>query len=254
MLPTLRTQSKAAGAVFVILVATCLSGAESKSATTNAPPPKWSSTVGVGLTLTRGNSQTFLATFTVDSKRKWDHDEVLLGLAAGYGTDKNVENTEYVSGFAQYNHLFSDRFYGGIRLDGNYDGIAQLDYRIRVSPLAGYYLLKETNTTLAVEAGPSAVFEQHHGQSEETYLGLRLGERFTQKLSAKAKLWESLDYVPRVDDWAEKYVVTFETGVDAAVNKHWSLRIVFQDIYDSRPTQGKDNNDLRLVVGTAYKF
>ena len=49
----------------------------------------------------------------------------------------NTKNTEFVQGYGQYNRLFSDRFYGGLRLDGQYDGIAGVDYRFKVSPHGG---------------------------------------------------------------------------------------------------------------------
>jgi putative salt-induced outer membrane protein YdiY len=224
---------------------------------TNEPPPAvkpWQTTAAVGLTLTRGNSETLLATLSLESKRDWDHNQAIFGVAGGYGEDKSIKNTEFLNGFGQYNRLFSDRFYAGMRVDATYDGIAGLDYRVRVTPLAGYYLIKTTNTLLSVEAGPSAVFEKQRDQSEDTYLGVRFGERFEQKLSAAARLWETVDYVPQVDKWAQNYVVTFETGVDTAINKHWSLRVLFQDIYTSDPAAGRERNDLRLVAGTAYKF
>jgi putative salt-induced outer membrane protein YdiY len=226
------------------------------AAVTNAPPPKnpWVITAAAGLTLTKGNSDTLLVTLGFDAQRKWKDSELAFGVAGGYGEDKNVANNEFITAFGQYNYLFSERFYAGFRADFNYDGIADLDYRVTLSPLAGYYLIKNTNTTLAVEAGPSAVFEQYQDQSENTYLGIRFGERFDQRLTASTKLWESVSYVPKVDAWTEKYTITSEVGIDTAINKKWSLRVVFQDIYDSQPANGREANDLRLIAGTAFKF
>ena len=232
------------------------SGQDQNLPATNAPPPKspWETTAAAGLTLTRGNSQTELATLSLDTKRKWDKNELLFGVGVGYGKDHSVENTEFVTAFGQYNRLMTDRFYIGLRASYNYDGIADLTYRVSVGPLAGYYLIKATNTTLTVEAGPSAVFEKFQDQSENTYVGLRLGERFEQKLSATTKFWQSLSYVPEVDKWSEKYIITAEAGIDAAITKQWSLRVVAQDIYDSEPATGREHNDMRLIAGTAFKF
>lgn len=221
-----------------------------------AAPPKtpWETTAAAGLTLTRGNSETILGTLTLDSKRKSDKNEFSFGAAAGYGKDKDVKNTEFANAFGQYNRMATERLFYGLRLDGNYDGISKLDYRLTLSPLLGYYLVKRTNTTLVVEAGPSAVFEQYRNKSEETYLGARFGERLDQKISDSTKIWESLSYVPRVDKWAEKYILTGEAGIDTSITKHWSLRVVLQDIYDSQPNAGRKKNDLRLIAGTAFKF
>jgi putative salt-induced outer membrane protein YdiY len=120
--------------------------------------------------------------------------------------------------------------------------------------LAGYYLIKEKNTTLAVEVGPSAVLEKYQDRIQKTYLGIRFGERFEHKLSASTKIWESVSYVPQVDKWVENYIITAEAGIDTAITKKWSLRVLVQDLYTSEPTDDRKNNDVRLVAGTAYKF
>jgi len=233
----------------------CGSVTHAEQAAVAAPkPPGWETSAAAGLTLTRGNSDTLLVTLSLDTKRKWEKDEAFAGISGGYGENDDIKNTEFVKGYAQYNHLFTERFYGGLRLDANYDGIADLDYRVTLSPLIGYYLIKEAKTSLSVEAGPSLVLEKYKGQSSDSYLGARFGEKFEHKLTDTTKIWQSLEYVPRVDRWAEKYIITAEVGIDTAITKKWSLRVVAQDIYDSEPASGNKNNDLRLIAGTAYKF
>jgi putative salt-induced outer membrane protein YdiY len=237
------------------------SAQDSAAATAPPPPPKtnaWVTTPAAALTLTRGNSETFLVTLSLDTKAKWEKDEVALGVSGGYGdstvNNAYTKNTEFVQGYGQYNRLFSDRFYGGLRLDGQYDGIAGIDYRFKVSPIAGYYLIKNDKMTLAAEAGPSLILEHLQGQESDSYLAARLAERFEYKLSATTKVWESLEYLPKVSDWAANYLINFEAGIDTAITTHWSLRVVFQDMYASEPANGRKSNDLRLMAGTAYKL
>jgi putative salt-induced outer membrane protein YdiY len=243
-----------------LLIGTSLAWAQDQKVTgTNVPPKKspWETTAAVGFTLTEGNSQTLLATLTLGTTRKWEQNELGFGIGGGYGEDQNANpkvNAEFLTAFGQYNRLITERFYAGLRADFNYDGIANLEYRVTITPLAGYYLIKNTNTTLAFEVGPSAVFQKYEGQSQDTYLGIRFSERFEQKLSATTKFWESVSYTPQVDKWVDNYIITGEAGIDAAINTHWSLRVVFQDIYTSLPANGKKPNDMRLIAGTAYKF
>ncbi len=240
-----------------LLIGTSLVAARSQTAaTTNAPPPKsaWQTSAAAGFTLTSGNSETMLATLGLDTKAKWERDEAGFGIAGAYGEDKNVKNNEFLNAFGQYNRLFTDRLYAGLRTDFNYDGIADLSYRVTISPLIGYYLIKATNTTLAAETGPSVVFEKFQSQAEDTYLGIRFGERFEQKLTATTRIWQSASYVPAVDNWTERYIITAEAGIDTAISKNWSLRVMVQDVYNSQPATGRKNNDLRLIAGTAYKF
>lgn len=256
-MPNYRNKSGRLGLAAAVLVG-C--GAATTQAQ-NAPPAstnKWDTTAAAAVTLTRGNSESFLATVSLDTKKKWSRDEVAFGVAGGYGestvNDVNTKNTEFVKGYGQYNRLFSDRFYGGLRVDGEYDGIAGVDYRFKISPLAGYYLIKNDKMTLSVEAGPAVILENLKGVPSRSYWAARFGERFEYKLTASTKIWESIDYMPQIDHWADNYLLNFEAGIDTAITKQWSLRVVFQDMYASEPAPGKKNNDMRLLAGVGYKF
>jgi len=156
---------------------------------TNAPPkPHWESVASADLTLTRGNSKAFLAAVGINSTRKWQDNEVLLGGSAGYGEtttqpgNVTTETADFLKGFAQWNHLFTERVYVGLRLDGLHDNIADINYRFTVSPMAGYYLIKQTNTFLSGEVGPSYVYQQLDSLASRGYVGARVAERFEYKL------------------------------------------------------------------------
>jgi putative salt-induced outer membrane protein YdiY len=229
----------------------------------SAPPPvpntnHWDTSAAASLALTRGNSENFLVTLGLGSKRTWDHHDVAVGVSGGYGestvNDVNSKNTEFVQGFGQYNYLFTSKLYAGLRLDGQYDGIAGIDYRFKVTPLVGYYLIKNDKMTLSVEAGPSAVFEHLQGESATSYMAARFAETFEYKLTATTKVWESLGYIPQISEWTQNYLLNFEVGIDTAITKSWSLRVVFQDMYASQPAAGKKDNDMRLLAGVSYKF
>jgi putative salt-induced outer membrane protein YdiY len=221
-----------------------------------AEPEKkgWETTAAAGFTLTSGNSETMLFTAGLESKRKWDKTEAAYGLSAGYGKSEGNNSTDFMQAFGLHNWLLSERFYLGLRLDGNHDGIADLSYRFRLTPLAGYYLIKNDRMSLSVEAGPSLVNEKYEGLTPDTYCAIRFGERFDYKISDTTKFWQSLEYVPQVDRWQEKYLVNFEAGISTAINKQWDLRLVAQLAHDSEPLPGRDYNDVRLVAGTGYKF
>jgi putative salt-induced outer membrane protein YdiY len=246
------------GVAAALLIGAGVSSARAQAATAPANTNRWESTAAAAVTFTSGNSESFLATISLDTKRKWERDELAFGLAGGYGestvNDVNTKNTEFINGFGQYNHLFTSRFYGGLRLDGGYDGIAGVDYRFKISPLAGYYLIKEEKMTLAVEAGPALIFENLADEPARSYWAARFGERFEYKLTATTKFWQSVEYIPQIDAWSENYLINFEAGIDTAITKQWSLRVVFQDMYASQPAPGRKDNDIRLLAGTAYKF
>ncbi len=122
--------------------------------------PAWESSLGFGFTLTHGNSDTLLATGNIQTHKKTLENEISLGADGAYGQNNSVENVNNAHGFSQYNHLFSERFFGYLRADALHDEIADLEYRVTLSPGVGYYFLRQTNTTLAGEFGPAMVFER----------------------------------------------------------------------------------------------
>jgi putative salt-induced outer membrane protein YdiY len=238
-----------------------LSGLSLSAANTN----QWETSAAAGLTLTRGNSQTLLGNLSLNSSRKWPRDEVLLGASGTYG-EQTVERTEpngtererdetttaNAQAFGQYNHLFTDEFYGGVRLAVVHDRIADVDYRVTLSPLVGYYVIKNPKTQLAFEAGPSFVLEKQ-GDDTDEYIALRFAERFEHKFSDKAKMWQTLEYMPQIDRWGN-YIINFEIGAEASLTEKLSLRGVLQDTYDNEPAPGRKNNDVKLITALVYKF
>jgi putative salt-induced outer membrane protein YdiY len=229
-------------------------------------PKGWESVASLGVTLTSGNSENFLATLGFNTARKWPKDEMMFGANAGYGEsrDKNADpetrttTDQYARGFGQWNHLFSERLYAGLRLDGIYDHVAGIDYRATASPLLGYYFIKKPNTFLAGEVGPSFIAENLSGEEATQYIGLRVGERFEHKFSERAKVWQTAEWIPQVSDF-DNWLLTVEIGVSAALSKSLDLRIVLQDQYDNQPALKSDGserekNDLKLIAGIGYKF
>ena len=85
-------------------------------------------------------------------------------------------------------------------VDALHDGIADVEYGVTLSAGAGYYFVKTTNTVLSGEVGPGYVFEKL-GSNERSYATLRVGEKFTQELSSHARLWQSAEFLPQVDDF-----------------------------------------------------
>ncbi len=216
------------------------------------PKPKWETSAGVGLSVTDGNADTLLFSLNATTLRKWSNGEFSAGADAGYGENDGTQNVGYLKGFGQYNYLLTDRWYLFGRAEGLHDSIADIAYRVPVSVGTGYYLIKNDKMTLSAEAGPGYVWEKI-GDDARDYMTIRFGEKFTWKLSDRARLWQSFEYQPKIDEWSE-YFLTGELGVEADLTKKMALRVTVQDWYVSNPAPDRESNDLKLVAGVNYKF
>lgn len=216
------------------------------------PPPKWEKSAALGFTLTEGNSDTVLLTADVLAVKKWMKNEFGLGASATYGENDGDKNNETVRGFAQYNRLITERLFAYGRLDALHDAIADVEYRISVSPGMGYYFVKNDRTTLSGEVGPGFVYEKQ-GRDETGYMTARFAERFTQKIGEKSRLWQSLEFLPQVDDF-ENYLINAEIGLSTDITKDIGLRVTLQDTYDNEPAPDRDENDLKFITALTIRF
>ncbi len=212
----------------------------------------WKSSVSIGLTLTRGNKNSTLLNGDFLTQKKTLTDEFSLGVSGAYGQQDSTDSVNYYKGFVQWNHLFTPRFYGYLRADGIQDRIKDIDYRFNIGPGAGYYLIKSTNIMLAAEGGVGFEAERL-GDQDRMFATLRLAERFEYKFADRARLWQSVEFLPQADR-LENYVVNLEIGLETMITKTFSQKTWISDSFANRPAAGKVQNDLKIVAGVAYKF
>jgi putative salt-induced outer membrane protein YdiY len=175
-----------------------------------------------------------------------------IGADGTYGELEGEKNVEGLHGFAQYNRLFSERAYGYLRLDGLHDAIADIEYRFTFSPGAGYYFIKNEQTTLSGEAGPAFIYEKQGGESTG-YITARLAERLEHKFNENVRLWQAIEFLPQVDD-LNNFLINAEIGIESKLTPKLSVKVFAIDNYDNEPAPGREENDLKVVTAVGYTF
>ncbi len=224
------------------------------------PTNGWKSTISLGVTIARGNTDTTLASATFSTEKKWPQNDLMFGADGLYGETKDpgqqkyTESAEILHGFSQYNRTLGDGFYAYGRIDGFHDGIADIKYRLTLAPGLGYYFITNKTMDFCAEIGPGYIKEQLDGETE-SFATLRIAEKFHYAISPHAKAWETVEYLPQVNQF-DNYIVTAEVGIEATLNKanNLSLRSVLQDNYVNIPAPGRLKNDLKLITSIVYKF
>jgi putative salt-induced outer membrane protein YdiY len=213
--------------------------------------------LNVGVSLTEGNSETLLANGSlVTTGERTDLGSVTAGIEANYGedtkddvTDTTVNNGK-ISGNAKKTLSPKTYVYGDA--SGLYDDVADITYRALAGLGAGAYLIKNDKRDLFVEAGPSYLWEEV-ADIRDDYLALRFAQGYTCQATKTAKLVETLEYLPRANDFND-YLLNAQVGIEAAMSERVSLRVVLQDKYDSTPAAGAKRNDLGLIAGLGFKL
>jgi len=220
----------------------------------------WKSSVAVGVTLTRGNADTEMFSFTANTEKKWGLNDLMFGADGLYGktrlpnTTDSETTAETLHGFSQYNRLIGDGFFFYGRVDGLHDGVADIKYRLTLAPGAGYYFVTNKVLDLSLEAGPAYIKEQVDGRSED-FATLRLAQKLHYAIGPHAKVWDMIELLPQAND-LNNYIINAEVGVQAGLSKgdKYSLRVVLKDSYNNVPAAGRLKNDLYLIAALAYKF
>lgn len=217
----------------------------------------WETSASAGLTLTRGNSESTQASAGIRSEKKWDANEIKLGADGLYGKSKiadgeEVKSAESLLGFGQYNRLFNEQLYGYARVEALHDAVADIKYRLTLSPGAGYYFIKNKETELNAEAGPGFIYEKT-SSGDDSYFVLRVAENSKHTLNDHVRVWQKAEFLPQVDD-LENYIFNLEAGIEADLSKKLSFQSKVLDTYDNQPAPGRKCNDLKWINAISYKF
>jgi putative salt-induced outer membrane protein YdiY len=231
------------------------------------PPPvvavpkyPWLFDASLGFTLIRGTTESDMLNAAFGGQKKTPFDEYKFGLNGDYGNQNGTESVNDYKAFGQWNHLFTPRFYGYIRVDGLRDMVADVDYRATVGPGLGYYLVKNARSTLALEAGNAFEAQQLDHEGDTYFDTLRGAERYEYKINNHVRIWQNVEILPQVDRW-ENFTMNFEIGVEASLSKSFTLKSFLVDNYNSQPPSQKTatdakilHNDAKIVTALDYKF
>ena len=220
--------------------------------TGGAPTGKWERSATLGVNATSGNSETLMVGAAAEAEKETLDDLWRFTIGAAYGETEGDKTAENAKAVARYERLLSDRMFASMTGEIGYDSIADVDYRIILSPALGYYLVKNQRWSLNLEVGPSYVFERVGGV-EDDYPALRVADRLEYQISENAKLWQATEYIAEFSDF-ENFLLKSEVGVEAMLQANLSLSIMAQHTYDNIPAPGLDESDLAVLTALKFKF
>jgi putative salt-induced outer membrane protein len=218
------------------------------------PKMGWEGSFNLGFAATTGNSNTSTGNVSIDAKLTRPESITRLGASDTYGKSGQESTADKSNAFAHYSYLITERFSAYLNLEWERDSIANLAYRINTGPGLGYFFIKKSNASLIGELGVSYVREQFRNVPFDDYYALRIAESGEWKITKTSKLWEKAEYLPDVSDFAKRFILKGEAGVEAAMTTKASLRLLVQDTFNSTPAPGRNKNDALYIAGIGYKF
>lgn len=221
-------------------------------------PADWATSVGLGTTLTTGNSETLNATGRIATEKMHGSTLASILLEGAYGDatttdDEGVKTTDQTVGNARTALSVKQRMdglfvYGGVGAE--HDVIAAVDYRTTLGIGLGTFLVDEGGIRLSIESGVGYLFEEVADVADD-YATLRLAERLEGTLSETSKAWQSTEYLPEAAE-LDNYLLTSEAGIEAVITGKMNLALIVRYKYDSTPGEGLEKDDLSLTTQIAF--
>lgn len=220
------------------------------------PPPAWKGSLGGGLSLTGGNSET--NSYNLDFALTHDpRKKSVLKIDGSYlRTDSDGEATVDRTGMgARYEYSLE----GGGRLfafgEARYqrDVFKDVDYLITPAAGMGYRLADGDDLKLSLDGGVGLAFEKLAGFDATTSGAVSAGESLAWKLSGSASLVHAARGLWKMDDFGDAYY-HLDVGILTSLAGHFDLKLGFADDYKTKPPADKKKNDTAVLATIVFKI
>ena len=219
------------------------------------PPEGWIISVGGGLALTGGNSDSksynFDANVTYDPKTKNLFRFEALYLRTDQDGVPSVDKT-FAKARDEYTVGGGGRFFVFGELGYQRDRFKDVDYLIAPMAGAGYKLVDKPKVLVSVDGALGAAFEKLEGFDATSHFALQSTERLEWKISAAATLIEKGSGLWKADDFGDAYY-RGELGLTTRLAKRLDLKVAFVDDYKTRPLPGLEKNDTSFILAFLFK-
>jgi putative salt-induced outer membrane protein len=241
-------------AVLATTTTTCPAHAQ----TTTKPEPdgEWRGAVGIGLTVTSGNTDSETYSLSGDAVKQTTVDKVSGYLQSVYGQRRVNGTTERTADQARagaaYTRDLNDRLFGFGGADWDRNPLIDLRLRSVFSAGLGYHIVKRENHTFDVSTGPAYNRERYATETRDTSEWL-VAEESTHALKPTITFKQKLTYYANLEDGGE-YRTVFDAGLAFKVNSRWNVTMNLNTRYQSNPPLGVEKQDVLFVTGLQYVF
>ena len=233
-----------------ILIALPLFGQE---ATTPVDP--WSSSVGAGLAITSGNSDT--TNINISASTAWDpKTDRLFKAEALYllGETNGEKQVDKSTALGRYEQLFGPRAFWFGEVQYLRDPFKAINYLVAPLAGAGYHVIRTDTRKLTFDGAVGGVIEDNDLLGRDTSGALKAGESFEWSISPVSKLTQKLTGLWKADDFGDA-LYHFDAGLATTVASRLELKVSY--VYDYKnepPSPDIEKGDSALFAALLVKF
>ncbi|HEV7239036.1 MAG TPA: DUF481 domain-containing protein [Thermoanaerobaculia bacterium] len=223
-----------------------------------APAPAvvdpWSSSIGAGVAITSGNSDT--TNINVAANTTWDpKTDRLFKAEALYllGESDGEKQVDKSAALARYERLFQERAFWFGEVQYLRDPFKAINYL--VSPLvgAGYHVIRTDARKLTFDGAVGAVVEDNDLLGRDTSGAVKAGEAFEWSISPVSKVTQKLTGLWKADDFGDA-LYHFDAGLATTVAARLELKVSYVYDYKNQTPPEIEKGDSALFAALLVKF
>jgi len=229
--------------------------AQAPAAPPPPPPPGWTGSIGGGLALTRGNSDTKTVNARYDVLK--DHGTNVLFKSTGLmlqGSNDGRSNVDRSQADARVDYRLSPRLSAFGLTTFARDKFKAIDYLLAPTGGLSYKVIATERTEWMTDGSVGVVFEKNQGRDVDTSGAILAGEKLTHKLAEKTKFVHAATGLWKMKDLEDAFY-TFSAGLLTSVAGNFDLKTEFLSTYKNKLTNPLlKKADQSIVLSVVYKY
>ena len=214
----------------------------------------WSSSVGAGVAITSGNSDT--TNINVAASTTWDPKTNRLFKAEALyllGESNGEKQVDKSTALARYELLFQERAFWFGEVQYLRDPFKAINYLVSPVVGAGYHVIRTDTRKLTFDAAVGAVVEDDDILGRDTSGAVKAGENFEWAISPVSKVTQKLSGLWKADDFDDA-LYHFDAGLSTTVASRLELKVSYVYDYKNQPPPDVEKGDSALFAALLVKF
>ena len=212
----------------------------------------WAGAIDTALSASQGNSETQSINVGIRAARTSDRNRIsgyFTSLFAKNSTSgQSVTTANAIRGGGRYEISITDRLFTFLFNDLEFDRFQDLDLRVVLGGGLGWQLQNSSRSAFQFFAGGSSN-QEFFGSGVRRNSGESVfGQEWAFRVNDIVSVTERLAVFPNVTNIGE-YRLSYDTGIETAINDWLSWQVTLSDRYLSNPQPGKKRNDLLFATG-----
>ncbi len=219
----------------------------------NPPRSRWKGHLGAGAQWDTGNTERFSGSLAADAHKRTEHDRFEFKILFNYAEEDDEVTARNTYGSMQFSHYFNPKWYVFLSLEMLNDTFKDLNLRTIVGPGVGYQIWEDDIKFWSLEAGVSYFNEDRVSGADEQYATGRFASNFKYQILKNLSFSDQFVIFPSFEDFGQ-YNFRNEAALITTIGAGWEFK--FSNIweYESDPTPGFKESDLRWIMALQYAF